>query len=165
MDTPWNNTGYRSRYPLRHIGYPIAAHAASSWPWFESYDSGLGDTVYIVSLTQSLTHSQTHSLSAKRLVWIWATCTMYDSLSHVSVHVAPRASHGIRHIMSGARTLQLLPCKTTQQHYIDVHRQLSSIESPQPQLGARPPLGVPPRHRGTRRQRTSTLRIGPINVP
>jgi len=162
MDTPWNNTGYRSRYPLRHIGYPIAAHAASSWPWFESYDSGLGDTVYIVSLTQSLTHSLTQ---CEKACLDLGYLSHVRCLSHVSVHVAPRASHGIRHIMSGARTLQLLPCKTTQQHYIDVHRQLSSIESPQPQLGARPPLGVPPRHRGTRRQRTSTLRIGPINVP
>ena len=40
-DTPWNNKGYRSRYLLRLLRYPIAAHAASSWPWFE-YDSGLG---------------------------------------------------------------------------------------------------------------------------
>ena len=52
-DTPWNNTGYGSRYLLRLIGYPIAACAACSWSWFESttqYDSVFGRPVDAISV-------------------------------------------------------------------------------------------------------------------
>ena len=91
-----------------------------------------------VALTHSLTHSTlTHSTLTHSLTQCEKACLdlgyLYHvrCLSHVSVHVA-------RH-MSGARTLQLLPCKTTQQHYIDVHRRSSSIDSSTAIRGSPPP--------------------------
>ena len=68
-DTPWNNTGYGSRYPLRHVGYPVAAHAAT--------------TLGMLSLTHSHSLSLTHSLT--HLVYLDVSWCIWTG--HIKIHI------------------------------------------------------------------------------